>query len=194
MKKMIAALLSVFFLQFALAQVPNKLTLEGAWLQADVKWINAPSDINPHLQSAQAAVLYFGEDHKFALIYCTVGRAAKQSMTISNGDPRGVYQGEWSIRDDTISVKYQLVEATILPQGQKLPGPIQSGALKASKDSILVFDGKSFRRASALDKSAAEAMHGVRQSSRNSVDRKHSALRESKAVAPTNSPTTVTTH
>jgi hypothetical protein len=31
-----------------LAVAPNETALEGAWLEADSKWINAPKDVAPH--------------------------------------------------------------------------------------------------------------------------------------------------
>ncbi len=158
--RVLALLLSLFWL--SAAGIADGNTLEGAWLEDGIKWIDAPSDINPHLQSAQAAILYFGKDHKFGLIYCTVVRQAKQNMTISNGDPRGVYRGEWNANEHAVSVTYRLVEATILPSGQKLPGPVQSATIKLSAGPDLVFDGKSFSRAVTLDLSADEAVNGIK--------------------------------
>src|SRR5947209_9586154 len=111
--------------QALLAGASNERALEGAWLEVGSRWINAPKDVAPHEQWSQTAVLYFGKDHKFALIYCTVIRVPKKYVNISNGDPRGVYRGEWSIHGDKVSLSYQLVEQTVLPVGQKLPGPVQ---------------------------------------------------------------------
>jgi hypothetical protein len=93
-----------------LAFAPNESFLEGAWLEADSNWVNAPKYVTSREQWSQTAVLYFGKDHKFALMYCTVIRVPKKYMNISNGDPRGVYRGEWSIHNDTVSLTYQLVE------------------------------------------------------------------------------------
>lgn len=100
--------------QSSLAVAPNHTALEGAWLEVDSKWINAPKEVAPHEQWSQTAVIYFGKDHKFALIYCTVYQVPKKYMIISNGDPRGVYTGEWNIHDDTVALTYQLVEQTIV--------------------------------------------------------------------------------
>jgi hypothetical protein len=155
-------LLTLFWLSGPRSSDTN--VVEGAWLEDGLKWTNAPRDINPHLQSAQAEILYFGEDHKFALIHCTVIRQPKQNMTISNGDPRGVYQGEWTGNEHALSVTYRLVEATILPKGQTLPGPIQHGTIKSSHNS-LTLEGKSFRRVAGLDQSAGEAVNGVKAAS-----------------------------
>jgi len=103
-------------------------------------------------------VIYFGKDHKFALIHCTVYQVPKKYMTISNGDPSGVYTGEWSIHDDTVALTYQLVEQTIVLEGQKLPGPVQHANIKISGRPTLEFGGKQFRREVALDESAGRAM------------------------------------
>jgi hypothetical protein len=149
------ALLFLILSQSSLATAPKERTLEGAWLESDSKWMNAPKGVAPHEQTSQTAVLYFGRDHKFALIYCTVIRVSKAHMNISDWDPRGVYRGEWSIDNDTLSLNYQLVEQTIVLQGQKLPGPIQHANIKISVGPILNFDRKQFRREPALDASAS---------------------------------------
>ena len=139
--------------------IPSQDFPQGAWLRDGSKWESAPRDINPQLQSAEAAILYFGKDHKFALIYCTVGRAPKQYMVISNGDPRNVYEGEWKTEDKSISVTYRLVEATILRSDQKLPGPIRHGIIELSNGTVVIFKKETYRRVAALDRSAAEAVH-----------------------------------
>jgi len=143
----------------------DESTLEGAWLQDGVKWVNAPRDIDRNLQSGQAAIVYFTKDHKFAILYCTLYRVRQRNPEISHGDPRGVYQGEWKLDRQTVSISYQLVEATILMKGQKLPGPMQHAVITISQGPVLTFDRHKFRRAAHLDKSADEAVYGVRQSS-----------------------------
>ena len=109
-----------------------------------------------HEQWSQTAVIYFGKDHKFALIHCTVYRVSKKHMTISNGDPRGVYTGEWNIYDDSVTLTYQLVDQTIVRQ--KLPGPVQHASIKIFAGPTLEFGGNQFRREKALDESAARAL------------------------------------
>jgi hypothetical protein len=108
------ALLFLLLSQSSFAVAPNESFLEGAWLEADSNWVNAPKYVVSREQWSQTAVLYLGKDHKFALICCTVIRVPNKYMNISNGDPRGVYRGEWSIHDDTVSLTYQLVEQTVL--------------------------------------------------------------------------------
>ena len=140
---------------------------QGAWLQDGVKWTSAPPDINPHLQSGGAAVLYFKGDQSFALIYCTVGRIPNQYMTISHGDPQTLYLGTWKFHGDRIAAEYRLVSRTVRIVGENLPGPIQRTTIKRSRG-ILIFEGKTFRRAPALDKDAAEVAYGIQSSSRGS--------------------------
>ena len=72
-------------------------------------------------------------------------------MTISNGDTRGVYTGEWSMQDDTVALTYQFVERTIVLQSQKLPGPVQHTNIKLCSRTTLGFAGKQFHREVALD-------------------------------------------
>jgi hypothetical protein len=155
------AFLFLLLSQSSLAVAPTQTALEGAWLEVDSKWINAPKEVAPDEQWSQTAVIYFGKDHKFALIHCTVIQVPKKYMTISNGDPRGVYTGEWSIHDDTVVLTYQLVELTIVPEGQKLPGPVQQAKIKIPSGPTVGFGGKQFRRELALDESAARAVAGT---------------------------------
>jgi hypothetical protein len=154
-------LLLLLLSQSSIAAAPIQTEMEGAWLEVDSKWINAPKDVAPHEQWSQTAVIYFGKDHKFALINCTVYRVPKKYMTISNGDPRGVYTGEWRIDDEMVDLTYQLVERTIVLEGQKLPGPVQHATIKISSGPTLGFAGKQFRREAALDESAGRAISGT---------------------------------
>jgi hypothetical protein len=41
----------------------------GAWLQDGMTWTKAPPDVNPHLETGAAVVMYFGDDQSFALIH-----------------------------------------------------------------------------------------------------------------------------
>jgi hypothetical protein len=152
----VLALLFFFLSQSTVGISPSESALEGAWLDTASKWVKAPKGVAPKEQFSQTTVLYFGNDHKFMFIYCTVIRVPNKSMNISNGDPRGVYRGEWSVHDGTASLTYQLVEQTVLLQGQKLPGPIQHANIKISNGPTLGFDGKLFRREVALDESASQ--------------------------------------
>jgi len=113
-------------------------------------------------------------------------------MTISHGDPQTLYRGTWNWEGDEIAAEYRLVSRTVQIMGEKLPGPIQHTMIKSSRP-ILTFEGKTFRRALALDKSAAEVVDGVRQSSRNTPEQKGDASARFEVVtltAPLGAPTT----
>lgn len=142
----------------------------GAWLQDGVRWINAPRTINPHLQSGSAAVLYFGKDNTFELIYCTVIREPKKYITISHGDPLNVFLGKWEVKGGNISLEYRLVFRTIRIIPEELPGLIQHEMMKVLNNT-LSFDRKTFhqtpglneitfRRTAGLDESAIEVVNG----------------------------------
>jgi hypothetical protein len=49
------AFLFLLLSQSSLAVAPNQTALEGAWLQVDSKWINAPKEVAPHEQWSQTA-------------------------------------------------------------------------------------------------------------------------------------------
>jgi hypothetical protein len=190
MKKFMFLLLLLYPLGMGEASPAN--ALEGAWLQDGTKWTNAPPDINPHLQSGWAVILYFGKDRSFSLIYCVVGRVPKEYMTISHGDPLTLYSGRWEAEIDGIAVEYRLVSRTVPAIGERLPGPMHVATIKNSPG-VLTFEGKMFRREVALDKSAAEAVYGVSQSSRNAPEQKGDALPKSQAGIRTTPPDTLTT-
>ena len=71
---------------------------EGAWLEGGVKWSNAPPQVHSNLQFAQAAIIYFGSDHSFGVIYATVNRVTNRYEVISSGDGQVVYLGTWESR------------------------------------------------------------------------------------------------
>jgi hypothetical protein len=151
----VLAFLLFFLSQATVGIAPTESALEGAWLDTASKWVKAPKGVAPEEQFSQTAVLNFGKGHKFTLIYCTVIRVPKKYMNISNGDPRGVYRGEWSVNENTVSLTYQLVEQTVSIQGQTLPGPIQHATIKVPQHDTLSFEGKQFRRELALDNNAS---------------------------------------
>lgn len=137
----------------ALAQ-PGK-ALQGAWLQEGIKWAKAPKEINPRLSSGRAAIVYFGPDHAFAVIYATVNRVPREYEVICNGCGQVVYSGTWEIDDKTIKVKYRLVSRTVEVAGEQLPGPVKEDTAKLKGDAI-VFLGHSFHRATELDANVRE--------------------------------------
>jgi len=134
--------------------------VQGAWLQDGVKWSKAPPDINAHLQTGEAEILYFGKDQAFTIIYCVVNRVPKEYETISHGDGQVIYRGKWEAQGDDIAVEYRLVSRTVKIKGEALPGPIQHATIKAS-DRVLHLERKTFHRTVGLDKSAAEVVNGL---------------------------------
>jgi len=128
---------------------------QGAWLQDGIKWANAPKEINPRLSSGRAAIVYFGPNHAFAVIYATVNRVQRQYEVICNGCGQVVYSGTWEIDKKTIKVKYRLVSRTVEVAGEQLPGPLKEDTANLEGDAI-VFLGHSFHRAADLDANVRE--------------------------------------
>jgi hypothetical protein len=122
----VLALLFIFLFQSPVGIAPSEGALEGTWLDSASNWVKAPKGVAPKEQFSQKAVVYFGKDHKFTFIYCTVIRVPKKYMNISNGDPRSVYRGEWSVKDDKVSLTYQPVERTVPIQGRHYPDPFNT--------------------------------------------------------------------
>lgn len=156
----IKALLLLFCLPGLTAPL-DEGRLHGAWLQDSVKWTEAPRDVNAHLQSGSATVMYFSEDHTFALIECWVYREPGRYIVISHGDGRSVYLGKWEPKGDDIAVEYRLVDRTIRIKGEVLPGPVQQATIKVAAG-LLSFEGMRFRRTTKLDRSAGEVLNGVK--------------------------------
>src|SRR5436190_3280814 len=138
----------------------EKVALAGAWLQSDVKWTNAPAEINARLQSGEATVLYFRPDHSFALINCVVNRVPIEYMTISHGDGQVVYLGRWAAAGDQITVTYRLVSRTVEIKSEKVPGPFKRGTIKTSH-AVLNMSARRYHRSKAVDESAAEVVNGA---------------------------------
>lgn len=157
--KTLTALLLLAFLPAFVAGL-DEGHVQGAWLQDGVKWTKAPPDINPHLQTGEAEILYFGKDQTFAIIHCVVNRVPKEYETISHGDGQVVYRGKWEAAGDSIAVEYRLVSRTVKIKGEALPGPIQHATIKTS-DRVLHLEKKTFHRTVGLDRSAAEVMNGL---------------------------------
>jgi hypothetical protein len=122
---------------------------QGAWLQDGLKWSKAPKKINPKLSSARGAVLYFGSDHNFTLIYTTINRVPGEYEVICGGCGQVVYSGSWELGKQTIKVKYRLVSRTVDVPGEQLPGPVKEDTAKIEDDAVL-FLGYSFHRSTAL--------------------------------------------
>jgi hypothetical protein len=82
-----------------------------AWLQTDLKWEKAPATINPRLRTSTAAILYFGEDHTFALMYRVVNQLPGEYTTISDGSGLA-FTADWTADREGIAVWYEFVPAS----------------------------------------------------------------------------------
>ena len=121
----------------------------GAWRQSNPKWKKPPAQLELKERYAEAAILYFGPDQRFVLLYGTVIRGAT-SEVISGGDGRVVYFGTWKLIGNSLHVEYRLVSRTVAKQGETLPGPIQSEDVRV-KSSALMFQKDRFTRDEKLD-------------------------------------------
>jgi hypothetical protein len=127
----------------------------GTWLPVNLRWLSAPRTIDRDLKSAQAEILYFYKDGRFALVACTLYKR-RTGITVSQGDAQGVYAGTWRADGENIAVKYRLTYRTIEvvgrpPQKQDFEAP-----LKLSDKQELTFRGKRFRRDRSVDASVEE--------------------------------------
>lgn len=156
-------IVALLFLLIPVSAGAGKHDLQGAWLQDGIKWIGAPPDINRRLQTAEAVILYFGEDRTFGLVYCWVIRVPHQYITISHGDPRTVSRGHWRSSHESVEVDYRLIERTVAIKGEDLPGPNQTATITRSRGT-LTYGGKTYRRVPDLDDAAREAVNGAGKS------------------------------
>jgi hypothetical protein len=132
----------------------------GAWMPVDVKWEQAPPEVNARLETAQTRVLYFRDGGNLAVFECVMNREAGRYMTISWGDGQLVFTGEW---DGQLpgEVEYRLVSRTVALEGEKLPGPWQQGKLKSANKGYLMFDGKLYRQVNALSQSSLNLLRST---------------------------------
>jgi hypothetical protein len=140
-------------------------SISGAWLQSEVKWNKPPAELHLKQQYAESAVLYFGVNHKFALVYGTVIRSAN-SEGLSHGDGRVVYLGKWEIVSGTVRVTYHLVSRTVRIANEALPGPTQMRELE-NTNGTLVFNAMQFHRESGLDQDMRATVDGEYARSRS---------------------------
>src|SRR5208283_2279682 len=133
-----------------LSQSPADLS--GTWLPLELRWQAAPRSVDRDLRSVQTEILYFYEDGRFAVVDCTLYKR-RTGITVSLGDPQGVYAGTWRANGETVAVKYRLTYRTIEIVG----GPPQKqdleASLKFSNRRTLAFQGKLFQRDRGIDAS-----------------------------------------
>ena len=133
--------------------------LRGAWLQTDLKWESAPKQVNPHLRTSTGALLYFGDDHTFALMYCVVNQVPGEYTSISHGDGIALYRGRWTVDRKGVAVWYEFV--SMRPkQWPGFPGqglPIEHAIIHLHRNQLSLSDMK-FVREPKLDEDAGEAV------------------------------------
>ena len=121
----------------------------GAWRQTNVTWKKPPAELELKERYAEAAVLYFGPDQRFVLLYGTV----IQGLTwegVSRGDGQTVFLGKWKLASNSLHVEYRLVSETIVMKGESFPGPVHSEGIQV-RGSTLLFQKDRFKRDEKLD-------------------------------------------
>jgi|SRR5215831_16925683 len=151
MIKRVIFYLFLFAFLFALSAPSYGQTKEflGAWLETPLKWTKVPAELQRKERYAQAAVLYFGSDHSFAMVYGTILKGSRWE-SLSRGDGQVVYLGKWNQEGATLHVEYRLVSRTVRKEGEMLPGPIQTEEA-AIKNDALSFGKMRFHRDLRLD-------------------------------------------
>jgi len=149
MNTKLALIFGIFVLANQLhAQVSNP---SGAWRQQSIAWGDAPPELEEDERQGQAAILYFGPDHQFALIYASVIQMPSKCIEhVSVGDGQVVYLGKWKLDSGGVSVNYQLVSRTIQIKGEHIPGAFVTGLIRF-KNSTLSFQNETFERDRMLD-------------------------------------------
>jgi hypothetical protein len=135
--------------------------VSGTWIPVKLQWQSAPPSIDRHLKSSQTEVLYFAKDGRFADIHCTIYQR-NTDLTVSQGDPQGVYLGNWQSVGAEVTVKYRLAFRTIETTGKQSQEDQRDASLKFPDDRTVIFQGKVFRREPRLLVSTEEDLHGIR--------------------------------
>lgn len=125
----------------------EKLELNWAFINRDIKWEAAPKEINPNKEgSLNSKIAVFYPTGKFALVGCTIYRFNKTNpMSISAGDDFSVAKGTWKQNDDgSITTITRLTHSALRDSPQKVENWI---IRKKSTDRIaneLEFNGEIF--------------------------------------------------
>jgi hypothetical protein len=122
---------------------------QGAWRQSGVEWNKPPAEIQIQELYAETALLYFGPNHEFSVVYATVIQGPK-SEGVSHGDGRVVYLGKWKSDRAKLRVEFRLVSRTVRKGGEIIPGPVEQTEI-SMQDGALLFRKMSFTRDKELD-------------------------------------------
>jgi hypothetical protein len=128
----------------------------GPWMPVTVKWLHAPPDVAPNLETTSTTVLYFQPNGTMIKIGCVINREPG-SFTISAGDGQILSEGDWKDEQGKIVVRSQVVMRTVQRIGEKLPGPWSREVLTVL-DGQLLLNGVRYRRVPELEKSASEML------------------------------------
>ena len=90
------------------ADVQSALAGHSVWWNKNVAWVKAPREVNRHLASRPATILYFRADGEFGIHYCRVIRG-QGYVTISLGDGHVIHEGRWSLAGSSLAVHHRLV-------------------------------------------------------------------------------------
>ena len=69
---------------------------------------------------AETALLYFGSNHEFSVVYATVIQGPT-AEGVSRGDGRVVYLGTWKLEGAKLSVEYRLASRQCARTARKSP-------------------------------------------------------------------------
>jgi len=149
-----------YLLLWFVGMSPQTATLvaQGAWRQSDVKWNKPPAELHREERYAEAALLYFGPNHEFSLVYATVIQEPK-SEGVSKGDGQIVYLGTWKSDGAKLRVEFRLVSRTVRKEGEVIPGPLEQAEISVQNDSLL-FQKMRFTRDKQLDNDLLTILRG----------------------------------
>ena len=104
-------------------------------------------------------ILYFGDDHEFALMHCVVNQVPGGDTVISHEDGIGLYRGQWAIDRKGISVWFQFVPVLPRqwPENPQTGLPIQHAFISQSHHQLSFADMK-FEGEKKLDEDVHDAM------------------------------------
>jgi hypothetical protein len=140
----------ICLIAFSLTTLVAQERTSGAWIENHLKWRKAPKEINPRLRDARAIILYFGKNHVFKMLYVTVNNEPGRYTVICNGCGNSSFLGSWQETKSTFTVKYRVVERTVIRIGEEIRGPLITEDGKMTRSSI-TFHGHTFHRSPELD-------------------------------------------
>lgn len=108
-----------------------------------------PAELQLEQRYAEAALLYFGSNHEFSIVYATVIQSPK-SEGVSGCDGQVVYLGKWKSDGSKLNVEFRLASRTVRKEGEVIPGPLEQAEI-STQDDLLLFQKMRFTRDKQLD-------------------------------------------